>query len=171
MIGYWLIPADEQKKHLASLIGDLARKYNAPVFAPHVTVFSSADSEEHARDLVERVAARHGAVELSVSGIAHSEKFTKTVFLEFNDDAAAQKLSDAVRESSHSARDYEFDPHLSLLYADLPQREKSAAAEGVRLAFDHVVFDSLAAIQFSQPIKSRADVEAWRTIATAILLD
>jgi 2'-5' RNA ligase len=168
MIGYWLIPAENEKRQLAALIRDLAQRYDAPVFEPHVTLYTRDDSEEDARRLLARMSAER-AVELSVGGIAYSDKFTKTLFVQFEKNADAQRLSDGFGESSHSARQYDFDPHLSLLYADISDATKAREARATRLPLQRVVFDSLAAIDFPRPIKSRADVEAWRTIATAKL--
>jgi 2'-5' RNA ligase len=169
MIGYWLIPAVDQNKQLAALIHTLACKYDAAVFEPHVTVYSSDDSEEDARRVLHQIAAQHHPLELRVSGIAHSEKFTKTLFVQFAANREAQRLSDAVRESSQSGHDYQFDPHLSLLYAHISAETKAAEAEAIHLPFERVTFDSIAAICFPRPIESRADVEAWQTIATAKL--
>ena len=169
MVGYWLIPADEQKAQFAAIIGELAQRHDAPVFEPHVTLFSSDDSEEHARRILDHVASRYQPLELRVTGIAHSEKFTKTLFVHFANNRDAQRLSDAIQESSQSAGDYEFDPHLSLLYAHISADAKAAEARSCDLPFDRVVFDSIAAIHFPRHIESRADVEPWRTIATAKL--
>jgi 2'-5' RNA ligase len=169
MIGYWLIPVDEQRAQLAAIIREIAHKYEATAFDPHVTLYSTDDSEEHARRVLDQIAAQHQAFELRVSGIGHSEKFTKTLFVQFANNAEAQRLSAAIQNSSQSGSNYEFDPHLSLLYAHISPGINAAEAEAVHLPFDRVSFDSVAAINFPQQIKSRADVEAWQTIATAKL--
>ena len=169
MISYWLIPADRQREQLATLIGQITHRYDAPAFEPHLTLYSSDDSEEHARRVLDHIAAQHRAVELRISGITHSEKFTKTLFVQFANNAEAQQLRDAIGELSQSGRDHHFDPHLSLLYARISAEAKAAEACGLRLPFERVVFDSIAAVRFPRPIESRADVEAWRKIATAKL--
>src|SRR3982751_1717196 len=133
MIGYWLIPAVEQNKQLAEIIREIARRYEAPVFDPHVTLCSSDDSEEHERRVLNHIAAQHHAVELRISGIAHSKKFTKTLFLQFDRNSEAQRLSDLIRKSSQSSREYEFDPHLSLLYAHISAEATAAEAHTIHL--------------------------------------
>ena len=113
--------------------------------------------------------AQHPPIELSVGGIEHSEKFAKTLFVQFANARDAQQLSDAFVAASPSQKNYEFNAHLSLLYAHLPAETKAAEARNIRAPFERVLFDSIAAIRFPRPIESRADVESWRTIATAKL--
>lgn len=169
MIGYWLIPAEPQKSHLAALIAELATKYDAPMFEPHVTLYSGDADEQSARELVHEIAQHHRRIELAIRAVEHSEKLTKTLFVQFENRPEAQQLSDAFRAAAGSAKGYEFDPHLSLMYADVRSETKSAEAYRVQLPFERVAFDSVAAIHFPRPIKSRADVAGWRTIATAQL--
>ena len=169
MIGYWLIPAEPHRTELAEIVRALAATHDAPVFEPHVTLYSNDSDKESARVLLDQIARQHRAVELAVGGVDHSEKFTKTLFLQFENTPEAQQLSEAIRAHSASEKQYEFDPHLSLIYVELPADTKLAEARAIHDRFERVRFDALAAIEFPRPIKSRADVEAWRTIATATL--
>jgi hypothetical protein len=59
---------------------------------------------------------------------------------------------------------YEFNPHLSLLYKEMPQDQKAAAASTVELPCERVAFDGLKAIVTPARIETREEVEAWRTI-------
>lgn len=169
MIGYWLMPAAAQKRQLAAVIEQLARKYDAPLFEPHVTLYSSDDDEAAAAALVERVAPRFAPVTLLVCCVEQSARFTKSLFVQFENNADAQRLSDSIRAESQSQTDYEFEPHLSLIYAALPSATKAAEARAVHLPFDGVTFETISAITFPRPIRSRGDVEAWRIITTADL--
>ena len=169
MIAYWLLPAESPRSWFVATIAQLARKYDGPLFEPHVTLYSTDENDEAARTLLERIAALHAPIELSVGGIEHSERFTKTFFVQFANARDAQQLSDAFVAASPSQKNYEFNPHLSLLYAHLPAETKAAEARNIRAPFERALFDSIAAIRFPRPIESRADVELWRTIATAKL--
>ena len=171
MIGYWLLPAEPARAWFVSTTGELARKYHAPVFEPHVTLYSGGDEEdEHARSLIDRIAIRTGAIELQVGGVEHSEKFTKTLFVQLRASESARQLSDAIRAGSESPRDYDFNPHVSLLYAHIPHVAKVAETERIHVPFDHVRFDALAAVFFPKPIETGDDVENWRIIGKATLL-
>ena len=169
MIGYWLLPEDRARSWFRSLIEALAQKHDAPAFAPHVTLYSSDDSEEHARQLIDRIAASYTQIELQIERIETSEQFTKTLFVQFARNQDAQQMSEALRVAAKSKCDYKFDPHLSLLYAHLREETRRAEARAIAVPFDRVQFDQLAAVAFSTPIETRADVETWRIIASARL--
>ena len=80
MTAFWLMPAREERDYFASLIADLARRFDAPVFEPHVTLFGGQIAEAAAIDVLQQSAAR-APIELEVERIEFSEKFTKTVFV------------------------------------------------------------------------------------------
>ena len=40
VIAYWLIPSEPAHSFFQRIINDLARRYDAPVFEPHVTIMS-----------------------------------------------------------------------------------------------------------------------------------
>lgn len=167
MIAYWLIPAEPARSWFTSIIKELACKYNGPIFEPHLTVYSCEDSETHTREVVSCLGERFAAVTLEPDRIGYTDGFTKTLFLEFAQSIAADELSDAIRSESQPQQHYELQPHLSLLYAKIDEQMKAAEAQRIRVPFANVQFDRLAAISFSKPIESRADVEAWRIIASA----
>lgn len=170
MVAYWLVPAEPHRSAFAAIIRELAQRYEAPVFAPHVTLYSDDADEQSARALLDQLAKENRAIELAVRGIDYSDKFTKTLFVEFENTPEAQQLADAIRKHSSSSSDYEFSPHLSLLYAQLPNDTKAKEARAVRIPSQRIRFDAISAIQFPRSINSRADVEAWRTIGIGKLI-
>ena len=46
IITYWICPAAPARNQLASIIGGLARRLDAPVFEPHVTIYSADAANE-----------------------------------------------------------------------------------------------------------------------------
>jgi 2'-5' RNA ligase len=168
MIGYWLLPAERERRALFETIRALAARYDAPIFEPHVTLFACDQTEEDARLLVQQIAPRYSTLKLTISGIEYSNEFTKTLFVQFAPNESAAQLSEAVAAEAGGG-DYTFNPHLSLLYATVGEQLKAKEAARVELPFAEFSCDKIAAIVFRTPINSRSDVEAWRTIATAPL--
>ena len=58
------------------------------------------------------------------------------------------------------------EPHVSLLYKELAPSVKKELASTIQLPFHEVTFDSIKAVSCPLPVRSSADVEAWRVIAT-----
>jgi hypothetical protein len=47
ILTYWLIPAEPARSHFRTLIQDLARRFDAPIFEPHVTVYVTESGNEN----------------------------------------------------------------------------------------------------------------------------
>lgn len=165
MIAFWLVPVERQKEFFASAIRALAARFDAPVFEPHVTLHGGAMEEERAVELLERIAASTAPLQLQMGEIAFSEKYTKTLFVQLRATAGADALSAAFAQAAGSKSGYHFDPHLSLLYHEMPMREKEALAREIEIPFQDVSCDALKAVSIPAEISAREDVQAWRPLA------
>jgi hypothetical protein len=56
-----------------------------------------------------------------------------------------------------------------LLYKKLPRAAKRELAAVMKLPFRSVVFDSIAVVRCPSPSRTKADVEAWKILATKSL--
>ena len=165
IITYWLCPAEPAHSQLSAIIGDLAARFNAPVFEPHVTLYVTSADGVGAATVVEKVVKTRAPYRLTVRGIDYSDEFTKTLFVQFAPDRDVAGLSDELRRASASASDYKLNPHLSLIYRELDRDTKRGLATSLRLPFTEVVFSSVKAVLSPGTIRSREDVEAWRVVA------
>ena len=50
-IAYWLLPETAAREVLAKKISELARRFETPVFAPHVTVFVAPENSRHPAEI------------------------------------------------------------------------------------------------------------------------
>ena len=164
MIAFWLMPAPDEQAFFRSLIDLLALRFDAPRFEPHVTLFGSRDVDPARATAALGKLARVPPINLDIKRIDFSDKFTKTLFVQFRDSAEAAALTEAVREATGSKSDYELNPHLSLLYKDLPKSEKVEIAGSLELPFDEVVFDRVQVITGRAGTSTRQDVEAWQLL-------
>jgi len=165
IIAYWLCPAEPARGHLASLIRDLSRRFDAPVFEPHVTVYVTEAANEKPEVVLEQVMKSRGQYALSIRGLDFSEKFTKTLFVQFAPDPALAELSADLRRASVSPGDYELNPHVSLIYKEMDEETRRRLAASITLPFEEVTFDTVKAILSPAEVKSRKEVEAWRVVA------
>src|SRR5687768_8102119 len=114
-VSYWLIPAEADKERLQQVICELAARFNGPVFEPHVTIYSgSVEKPNEAARILQTISNDFPTV-LPTYGVAHSEQFTKTLFIELSADPLLERLSEELKGIA-SRDDYELRPHLSLLY-------------------------------------------------------
>jgi hypothetical protein len=169
ILAYWLGPAKPAHNFFASTLGELATRFDAPIFEPHVTVYAARSGNENPAEVLSKALAGCKAFQLSVRGIRWSEEFTKSVFVRFEPNAALSWLSHALRQASVLHDEYQLDPHLSLIYKDMGRESKTDVVNSIRLPFNEVLFDCAKAVVCPTPIRSREDVEAWRVVATQSL--
>jgi 2'-5' RNA ligase len=162
---FWLVPAEPMRTYFADLIREVACRFDGPVFEPHVTIYVTRAQGENPETMLQEVLNPRQPYQLAVRGLDYSDKFTKTVFVQFSPDADLARLCEELRRASVSSSDYQLNPHLSLIYKAMDTETKRRLAASITLLFDEVIFDSVKAVISPAEVKSRADVEAWRVIA------
>ena len=156
---FWLIPAKPQRELFGKIIRILAAEFRAPRFEPHLTL-CRAPEEQSSTNLLRKI--RASPIRLRIRGITYSDKFTKTLFIRFENKPRLEKL---VRDLGGRAKSL-CDPHLSLIYRRLPAATKPELVATIKLPFRDVVFDVIKAVNCVSPIDTRQDVESWRSVAT-----
>ena len=168
-IAYWLTPADPAHTFFENMICDLARQYDAPVFEPHVTIHVGSNHAEAAEKATSQAAFVCEPIELKLLDVGHSGEFTKTLFVQLALNKQLRRLNKIIRSDVQNSSDYQLKLHLSLLYKKMPTLERRRLALSIQLPFSEVIFDSIKAVRCALPTRNRADVEAWRGIATKSL--
>jgi 2'-5' RNA ligase len=166
VIAYWLMPAEPVQSFFQGVINDLARRYDAPVFEPHVTIDVGANRAHAAECAISEAARTCKLIKLKALEIGHSREFIKTLFVQFALNKELQQLKETIRNAAQNSSHYELEPHLSLLYKRMPPTARRERASSINVPFPEVNFDALRAVRCISPTRTRADVEAWRVVAT-----
>jgi hypothetical protein len=167
-IAYWLVPAEPVRSFLERTIADLARRYNAPVFEPHMTIHVGSDRVE-ADEVIAKAVSGWQLAQAKVLKVCQSGEFVKTLFVQFALDRKLQQLNKTIRDAAQDSSDYQLNPHLSLLYKRMSLLARRQLAQSIKLTFSEVTFESIKAVGCMSPTRNRADVEAWRDLATRVL--
>jgi hypothetical protein len=166
ILAYWLIPEEPTRSHFSAIISDLAARFDAPIFEPHVTAYVTGATNEDPGAVLELALKDLGGYRLSIRGLDYSDKFTKTVFVQFEPDAALLRLSLDLRRASAVQNEYELNPHLSFIYKTMARETKRDLAASIRLPFSEVEFDLIKAVISPAKIESREDVDSWRVVTS-----
>ena len=161
-IVYWLLPARDKRELFCDIIRILYKEFDAPNFEPHLTVFAAKESGHSLKEVFEK---RFLPIRLRVRNVGFSSQFRKTVFIRFLPSVPLNNLMTDLAHATKSSPKPVRDPHLSLIYKNIPAATKRELARTIRLPFREVLFDSIAAVRCVSPTKTKADVEAWRMIA------
>ena len=169
VIAYWLIPAEPAYSFFQRIIDDLACRYDAPVFEPHVTVYVGADRVASAQQALAESARQFAPVNITPLGVQQSDEFVKTLFVQFAFSAELRQLNEIIRNTANDSSQYDLQPHLSLLYKNIEAAARRDLAASMVVPCSEIAFDRMKAVRCVSPTQSRADVEAWRVIATTQL--
>jgi len=169
IVTYWLCPAEPERDQFARLIRDLATRFDAPTFEPHVTIHTTSAERENPAAVLAKVVNGRRPYRLSVRGLDYSDEYTKTLFVQLAPDTELTQLSEDLRRACVSPGDYQLNPHVSLLYKQMDEETKRDLAASFVLPFTEVNFSSVKAVVSPAEIQAREDVEAWRVIAECSL--
>ena len=164
VIAYWLIPSEPAHSFFQQIINDLARRCDAPVFEPHVTIHVGADRADAAENALGGAAREGKAIGLTPLGIDQSDEFIKTLFVQFAMSAELRKINNVICEAANNSAQYELKPHLSLLYKKMEAAARRELADSIDVPFSEVTFDAIKAVRCVSPTQSRADVETWHVV-------
>ena len=171
VIAYWLIPSEPAHSFFQRIIKHLGRRYDAPVFEPHVTIHVGADCADAAKNALGEAAQAHKLIRLRTLGVDQSDEFIKTLFVQFAMSVELQRFNETIRTGAHDASRYELKPHLSLLYRNLAAATRHELAASISLPLADVTFDAIKAVRCVSPTRSGKDVKSWRVVGAAPLSD
>ena len=103
-------------------------------------------------------------ITLQVTGLGVTEEYFRTLFVAFADDPALRRLYDAVKGALACDAGYRLEPHLSLLYAELPLAAKEMAARTIGLDRDRIRFDELQIVTPENLSDGWRDTKRWRIL-------
>jgi 2'-5' RNA ligase len=130
----WLRPAlGSDRDHLAAIIGGLAAQYNTPIFQPHVTMVATLMSDEDtAIGTLESLLAGVSSFDITFTEFGYEQTYFRSLYLRAKPSPQLTALYEAGR------RAWKLDlppymPHLSLLYSNLTEEQKSPVIATVDL--------------------------------------
>jgi 2'-5' RNA ligase len=147
----WLMLAQPSQEQFRTVVADLAKAYDAPLFDPHVTLFVGFEGEREGREILASLAAAARPIMLNPVGLRSTELFHKTLFVQFESNAAAESIRAGCESMSLKPSDYSLDPHLSLIYQHLTDDQKQTLQQQVQIPAGPYHFDRIQLIEFRLP--------------------
>ncbi|MEM3006873.1 MAG: hypothetical protein QXW37_00620 [Candidatus Nitrosotenuis sp.] len=152
----WLEPTIKDTKYLSKIIKQLGRKYNAPLFKPHITVYSNIAKYTQASSAVAECVGL-SKIRVTCTKIRYTDYLWKTLYLEIKKDKRLQLINTTL--GSKLANRYKFAPHISLIYKKLDVNTKKHLIKNLKLkriySFDKITI-----------IRSSKNVLKWKKMKT-----
>ncbi|WP_447978632.1 2'-5' RNA ligase family protein [Candidatus Nitrospira bockiana] len=159
----WLTPTGPVADLLARTILELARRYQGPAFAPHVTLLGHVTDEE--AGIVAgstALAASRRPITMTLVEPGIGPDYFHCVFLTIQPTPDLLEVHEEARARLGTATWEPYRPHLSLLYGDHPREARAEIARSLALPLPMTC--PAAAITV---VKAEGDApETWREIAS-----
>ena len=165
----WLTPAEPLRSTLRSTIQQLAASLDAVEFEPHVTVSCGKSNDAEARVIVDRIARQFGPIELAVDGLEYTDRYTKTLFVQFRESARLRRMAETTAASYALPSSYTLNPHLSLIYKTLSEATQRTLCATIQVPEGPYRFDAVRMIETELPIEDAGPVRRWRLVCEAEL--
>ncbi len=135
----WFVPPEDSPTHekLTKIVTDLAKRFDAPIFVPHVTLLPDINSAEadvvrETELLANAIGNIAGVFSINLGIVDYTDQLYQTLVLR-------AEMSESLRDANKLARvifgrpnDAMYVPHLSLLYKkDLLPEDKELLAEEI----------------------------------------
>lgn len=160
----WLVPQKNDEKELTSIIDNLAKENDSPVFTPHLTLIGDTDiGFEDVKSAVDEVFANQPQFKIKAQGLNQSEAFFKTVFIEFEINDTLRNLFQAFSQRTDKRNIDNFKPHISLIYKLMPQDEKVKIINSLNIKDEYTIGGAYIVAPKEGDVDF-LDVEGWRTL-------
>ena len=158
MHAIWLTFSKNDRDYLKKIMDKLAEKYHAPKFEPHITVYGLVESEMSLiESIVKEATLNCNSFLVEKSEILQSEELWKTVYVELKMNKQLELIYKNLKKHFEKIVNYEFNPHISLIYKILPIEEKIKIINGLDIKNEFIV--NKLVIQKFFP-----DVEKWKIV-------
>lgn len=161
-VSLWLVPQPEDAAYLQGIIDQLAEKYQAPRFNPHVTLAGRLQVSEQYQSSLSDLAAATPILQMHNHGLDHSAALFRTVYIRTSLGDSLVALRNQVYKLWPENTVKPFMPHISLIYKELTSSERQLIIQALKLK-EMFIFDTLAVVRPQQPGAWTA-VETWQTL-------
>ncbi len=123
----WLKPAEPELSQLRQLIRRLSSVHGTPEFEPHVSLLARLrGSREELMDGLHSLASGTARFPLVFHGIDFRDEYYRCLFLELEQSPMLENLHIRAGHRFPHDESWRFEPHVSLMYGELPVSRKQA---------------------------------------------
>jgi len=158
MFAIWLLPDTNDTKYLSRIITNLSRKFNSPTFLPHVTIYGLVDAHlSIIEDAITNAISNLNSFTVKKLEINYSDNIWKTIFINIVTNQELESINEKLAQKLDQYANYEFLPHISLMYKKIAKSEKAKIIDGLHIK-NEFLMDRIAIQQYSE------NVNEWKNI-------
>lgn len=158
MISIWIIFSDKDEQSLREQIDDLSQRHSGPKFLPHITLYGSLEIEiKRLAVITDRCFSKTKKFTVHTAGIGQTDNIWKTIFINITTDSQLMELYEFLTTELGQFQNYDFNPHVSLIYRKMPVEKRLLIAQEINFA-PHYEITGVALVETSD------DVDNWHIL-------
>jgi 2'-5' RNA ligase len=158
MYAIWLTFSQNDKKYLRKIITNIAKKYHAPEFEPHITIYGLIDIEINLiKKILKKIAKNNKSFITRKTKILQSNNLWKTIYIELENQKEFIKIYQNLKGYFEQIEKNEFNPHISLIYKILSTTEKTQIINQLNIKKEFTI-EQIVILKFFP------EIEKWKII-------
>jgi len=153
----WLTFSKSDEKYLSDIINELCIEHLSPFFTPHITVYGLVHIELGKIERIIQEISETPSFSVKKQEILQSEDFWKTVFIQVHRNKSLDKIHNALKKNLGKYTNYEFNPHISLIYKKTDVLEKDRIIKKLKIKSEFCV-SGMAVQEFND------DIPKWKIV-------
>jgi len=143
---------------LRDTIIEFAKKYNCPIFQPHITLLGRIDANLiKIKSAIYNIIEKFDSKSITPNKVNYTEDYSKSYFLEIKEKQTLTNWHKRICDILNIESDKEYIPHISLMYNELQIEDK----EQIELPFKIGKSFRIKSIQITE---CHGEVENWQPI-------
>ncbi|HYW34339.1 MAG TPA: 2'-5' RNA ligase family protein [Balneolaceae bacterium] len=159
----WIRPFGETAFELKQRIRRLSKQYGTPMFEPHITLVSGLyQGETELIQLTDTLAGSLSPFQVELKGLGYRDHYYQCLYFKVKNTNSFLNVQKVAGKFFGYESDEGYFPHLSLMYGNIPEREKRRLISTMDKS-EYIRFP----IHSLLLIKTEGDVNDWEKIHSA----
>jgi len=158
MFVIWFLFDKSDHEYLSSIIQKLSNQYNCHSFIPHITAHGIINTNiEQIDKIITDSIKGIKSFFIEKNKLTFTDNFWKTLFIDISPNQKMVEINKKLRNDLPLKQDYDFSPHISLMYKKINEKEKEKL-EATIITKNNFKISKLGILKFSE------NINEWKII-------
>ena len=139
----WLMPDGKYASSVSKIINDISKKYNTPIFKPHVTLIGDCEKEKCDKIYFIFKKKKIKPIEIILKDFDYKDSFFQCLYIKVIKSYQLCKTRNFLIKSLKINSKKIYEPHMSIVYSNLKISEKKKIIKKLGTFRDNFIADKL----------------------------
>ena len=141
----WLMPHGKCANSVSRIINDISKKYNTPIFKPHVTLIGDCEKEKCYKlySILKKKKKIIQPIKIILKDFGYKNSFFQCLYIKVTKSYQLCKTRDFLIKNLKINSKKVYEPHMSIIYSNLKISEKKKIVKKLKTFRDYFIADKL----------------------------